>query len=231
MYLNGVINMFNCKIKLILVIISLFVHSIAFAEEPLNEELSAEQADEKLAIEQMDEKTCEENVRKAMLEGMQTAVSKYGKAGGIYDDPRIRLPMPEGFKKVEKLAKKFGGKKLTNSFIKTLNSTTEKTLEKSIPIVTDYINTMPIENSKQLGCGASEATGEYFAAQPKPDMIEKMIPVINTVSEQQGMMKSLKKLLDKVKLIKLIYKIKTKIDKAIIKLVINLLAQSMKQKT
>jgi hypothetical protein len=205
--------MSNQKVKFFLFITWLFVHNAA------------------IATEQMDAKSSDQNVRNVMLEGMHAAVAKYGKEGGLYNDPRFRLPMPDGFQKVEKMVRRFGGDKLADSFIHTLNKTAEKTLQRGSPIIMEYINTMPIENSQELASGSNDAISDYFVTQSQTDMVSKIIPVLNEVSEQQGLVKSLTNLLDKVRMVKLIHKVKVKMDKAILKAVIDVVAYSMKVKT
>ena len=170
-------------------------------------------------------------VRKVMLDGVEFAIAKYGKEGGFYNDPRVRLPMPEGFSTVEKMVRRFGGNKLADLFIYTLNKTAEKALVSSGPVLKEYIRTMPIENSQGLvSSGSNQAIGDYFAKQSQSEIPGKILPVIQQASETHGLLNSLRQLLEKVRLVRMIHKLRVKMDKAIFKAVFDVVVLNMKLK-
>lgn len=181
-----------------------------------------------LADETGQQQHSEEHVRQTMLDGVAAATARYGKEGGLYNDPRLRLPMPSSLRKAEKIVRRLGGDGIADQFILTLNRTAEKTLESSAPLLSEHISTMPIENSEQLVDGSNDAIGDYFAASSHHGLIDRIFPVMQTVYEQQGTIHTLRQLLKSARLVRAIHKIKSQMDEYLFKAVIGLVVYSIK---
>ena len=175
-----------------------------------------------------DQPSNETMVRGVMISGIQYAVEQYGAEGGLYNDPRFRLPMPDELRNVEKVLRMLGGKKLANRFVYLLNKTAESTLRESEPVLMEYIKTMPIANSDQLASGSYTEIADYFASNGTTDLAEKIIPILGKVSEQEGLVSTLKKMLDKARLSGTFNKLNGKVDESIINAVMAVVVYGMK---
>jgi len=82
----------------------------------------------------------EEAIRWVMMEGAQSMIDTLGQENGFYKDPKYRIPMPEQYRKLEKVLRRIGGAKYADAFLLSLNRTAENAVAEGGPLISSAID-------------------------------------------------------------------------------------------
>jgi hypothetical protein len=170
----------------------------------------------------------DEAIRWVMVEGAQSMIDRLGQENGLYSDPRYRIPMPEQYRKMEKVLRRVGGAKYADAFLLALNRTAEQAIAEGGPLIIDTINTMPIEDRQSLINGSSGSIGNYFNSKAATILLSQFSPLIAKHADKVGLLDTMDEMLERARFVKTIHKFKTKIDRLILEHVVLLISAAIK---
>lgn len=136
-------------------------------------------------------------LREALAQGTRQAVARLGREGGYLNDPRVRIPMPEGLQQVEKALRAVQQDKYADQFVATLNHAAERAAPEAAAIFADSLSRMTPEDARGILTGADDAATRYFRRTSEAQLKEKFLPVIQRATDQAGVTSAYKSLLRK----------------------------------
>src|SRR5438132_232859 len=74
-------------------------------------------------------------LKEALSKGVERAVAALGKDDGFLKDVGVKIPMPEGLRKIEHGLRSVGQEKLTDEFITTMNRAAEKAVPEAATVL------------------------------------------------------------------------------------------------
>jgi hypothetical protein len=170
----------------------------------------------------------DEAIRWVMVQGAQSMIDRLGQENGLYSDPRYRIPMPEQYRKMEKVLRRVGGAKYADAFLLALNRTAEQAIAEGGPLIIDTINTMPIEDRQSLINGSSGSIGNYFNSKAATILLSQFSPLIAKHADKVGLLDTMDEMLEKARFVKAIHEAKTKLDRMILEHVVLLITAAIK---
>jgi len=170
----------------------------------------------------------EEAIRWVMMEGAQSMIDTLGQENGFYKDPKYRIPMPEQYRKLEKVLRRIGGAKYADAFLLSLNKTAENSIAEGGPLITNMISEMPVENRNSLINGSNGPIGNYFHGKAATVLLGQFSPIIAKHADKAGLISSMKVMLEKARFVKALHKAKVKLDRMILEHAINLITIAIK---
>jgi hypothetical protein len=101
-------------------------------------------------------------LKEALRIGTENAVQKVSQVGGYYNNPRIRIPLPESVQKVEKVLRLAGLGPQVDAFEKSMNRAAERAAPEAKSLFWDGIKTMTFSDAKRILNGRENEATLYF---------------------------------------------------------------------
>ncbi len=136
-------------------------------------------------------------LKEALAKGAQQAIAKLGKTDGFLKNAEVAIPMPESLKKVDKLLRKLGQGKKADEFVATLNHAAEQAVPEAATLFADAISQMTVQDAQTILKGPDNAATEYFRKTSGVKLAERFKPLVEAATDQAGVTRSYKELLDK----------------------------------
>src|SRR6185436_3564537 len=86
--------------------------------------------------------------------------------------------------------------KYADEFVTTMNRAAEAAVPEALPIFTDALQSMTIEDAKKLVTGGSDSATQFFKAKGEKRIQDKMMPIVKQATEKTGVTAAYKKLLE-----------------------------------
>jgi uncharacterized protein YaaQ len=137
-----------------------------------------------------------EGLKQALGKGVQTAVTNLAKPGGFLDNPKVKIPMPEKLQTIEKGLRALKQDKYADEFVATMNRAAESAVPEALPIFTEALKSMTIDDAKKLVSGGNDSATQFFKGKGEKQVQDKMLPIIKQATEKTGVTASYKKLVD-----------------------------------
>jgi hypothetical protein len=137
-----------------------------------------------------------DGLKQALGKGVQTAITNLARPGGFLSNAQVRIPMPEKLHSVEKALRAMKQDKYADEFVATMNHAAEQAVPQALPIFTEALKSMNVDDAKKLLSGGNDSATQFFKGKGEKQIQEKMLPVIKEATEKTGVTSSYKKLLD-----------------------------------
>lgn len=118
--------------------------------------------------------------------GVDRALAELGKADGFFANAGFKIPLPAELAKGEKTLRKLGQDKLADDLILALNRAAEKSVAETAPIFKDAITAMTLADARAILAGPKDAATTYFRKATETQLRAKMLPIVQTATEANG---------------------------------------------
>jgi hypothetical protein len=137
-----------------------------------------------------------QGLKEALGNGVQAAITNLSRPGGFLDNPKVKIPMPEKLQSVEKTLRAMKQDRYADEFVTTMNHAAEAAVPEAMPIFTDALKNMTIDDARKLLTSGNDSATQFFKDKGEKRIQEKMMPVIKQATEKTGVTAAYKKLLD-----------------------------------
>ena len=117
-------------------------------------------------------------LKEALTRGAEVAIGQLGKKDGFLGDKRVRIPLPESARTVEKAMRTFGMKKQADELIETMNRAAEMAVVEAKPILTNAVKSMSFDDARGILSGGDDAATQYFRRTTSSDIAAKFLPIV-----------------------------------------------------
>jgi len=118
-------------------------------------------------------------LKEALTIGGKNAGSLASKVDGYYKNPAIKIPFPKEAKDMESTLRNVGLGKEVDEFVMSLNRAAEDAAKESVPIFTDAIKTITINDGLSILRGSDRAATDYLKSKTENQLKIKFKPVID----------------------------------------------------
>jgi hypothetical protein len=125
-----------------------------------------------------------EGLKEALVKGITSGANQASAVDGYFGNPRITIPFPPDVKKVEDKLRQVGLGKEVDKFVLTLNRGAEAAAKEAIPIFTDAIKAMTIEDAWAVLNGNEDAATQYLLRTTREPLRTKFKPVIQSALQK-----------------------------------------------
>lgn len=136
-------------------------------------------------------------LKEALEKGTRFAVDTLGKDGGFLDNSKVRIPMPDKLKWVDKSLRKFGQDKLADEFVASMNHAAEQAVPEAAAVFGDAIKAMSLEDAKSILKGPDDAATQYFRKTTESTLKEKIRPIVTQTTDKAGVTSNYKRMMSK----------------------------------
>ena len=129
--------------------------------------------------------TIANGLKEALKKGVSFATDSLGKKNGYLNNSLVKIPLPKNLAKAEKLVRKFGGNKVADNLINSMNAAASKAAPKTVEIFMNAINKMTLNDAKNILAGGKDAATQYFKKHTTGSL-EKMIDQIVKITMKEN---------------------------------------------
>jgi hypothetical protein len=135
-----------------------------------------------------------EALKQALGKGVSSAITNLAKPDGFLANPKVKIPMPEKLQSVEKTLRALKQDQYADGFVTTMNRAAEAAVPEALPIFTDALKSMTIDDAKKLVSGTNDSATQFFKTKGEKQIQEKMSPIVKQATEKAGVTAAYKKL-------------------------------------
>ncbi len=126
-------------------------------------------------------------VRAALEKGAEVAVGKLGVTDGFLANPKVKIPLPDGLKQAEKVARVMGQGKQFDDLMVAINRAAEAAVPQARPMLTAAIKSMTVSDAKGILAGGDDSVTRFFRDRTQTQLFDKFLPTVRQSTEKLGL--------------------------------------------
>lgn len=148
----------------------------------------------KLGGESLSEEEIAKGLKEALQVGTAKAVEEVSRVNGYFNNPKIRIPLPESVRKTEKLIRAAGFGQKVDEFELSMNRAAERAAPEAKALFWDAIKTLSFSDAKKILNGRENEATLYFQEKTSPRLKEIAKPVVRDAMGEVGVTRSYQEL-------------------------------------
>lgn len=122
-------------------------------------------------------------LKDALIQAAGSAVGKLGVTDGFFANPKVKIPLPDSLKKVEKGMRMFGMGKQADELTLRMNRAAEAAVPEAKALLIDSVKKMSVQDAKDILTGGDDAATQYFKKTTSAPLAEKFLPIVKKATE------------------------------------------------
>jgi hypothetical protein len=140
-------------------------------------------------------------LKQALEVGTSNAVKTVSQTNGYFNNPKIRIPLPEDVKRVEKILRATGFGSQVDKFELSMNRAAERAAPEAKAIFWDAIKQMSFADARQILDGPDDAATQYFQDKTASRLQKVFKPITHQAMSEVGVTRYYQSIDDKIKTI------------------------------
>jgi hypothetical protein len=136
-----------------------------------------------LGLSDISDKDATGGLKDALVQAAGSAVGKLGVTDGFFGNPRVKIPLPDSMKKVEKGMRMLGMGKQADDLTLKMNRAAEAAVPEAKTLLVDAVKKMSVEDAKNILTGGDDAATQYFKKTTSGPLTEKFLPIVKKATE------------------------------------------------
>ncbi len=136
-------------------------------------------------------------LKQALAQGTQTAISQLGRSDGFWKDAATRIPLPASIARFESPIRALGYGSKLDKFHLTLNRAAEQAVPQVAEIFAGSITQMTVADAQSILTGPKDAATQFFRRTSSAQLIERILPIVQSSTASVGVTQKYKALVDK----------------------------------
>jgi hypothetical protein len=135
-------------------------------------------------------------LKAALDKGVRAAIQDLGRKNGFLGNDRVRIPLPDGLKKMESTMRFLGQGRRVDEFVGSMNNAAEKAVPEAIDIFVDSLGQMTFTDARNiLFSGQDDAATQFFRRTSEERLRVKFRPIVEEFTEQVGVTRQYKSMI------------------------------------
>lgn len=141
-------------------------------------------------------------LKEALRIGTENSVKQTGQVDGFFNNPAIKILLPNEMKKFEKVLRQLGFEKQVDQFILSLNRAAERAAPAAKEIFWSAIKEMTFDDAIAIFKEGDTAATDYFKNKTSEKLKTAFTPAVSQATDEVNVTRSYKELTSEVKSIK-----------------------------
>ena len=137
-------------------------------------------------------------LKEALEIGTDNAVKMVSRKNGYYDNPEIRIPLPESVRKVETVLRGVGFGSQVDAFDLSMNRAAEQAAPEAKALFVETIKQMSFADARKILEGEDNAATLYFKEKTEKQLSQTFKPIVHSSMSEVGVTRSYQDLNTKV---------------------------------
>jgi hypothetical protein len=117
-------------------------------------------------------------LKDALLQGAGKAVQQLGAPKGFLSNAKVRIPLPRTLQKAEKALRFAGMGPQADELVASMNTAAELAVNESLPVLTEAVKRMSVQDAKGILTGGDTAATEYFRKATSSTLAARFAPIV-----------------------------------------------------
>ena len=135
-------------------------------------------------IEAVSSQDAASGLREALATGAQYAVDSLGKQDGFLGNAKVKIPLPESARKVEKVLRQLGMAKQADELILAMNRAAEAAVPEARALLVDAVRKMSVQDAKAILTGGQDSATQFFKRTSSEQLRVKFLPIVRKATEK-----------------------------------------------
>jgi hypothetical protein len=123
-------------------------------------------------------------LKKALDQGIDQAVGKLGMAGGFFDNPAVKIPLPPKLAKAEGAMRMLGMGSQADELVVAMNRAAESAVPEGKALLKQALRQMTVADAKQILTGGADAATQYFKRATYGPLQIKFAPIVDRATRK-----------------------------------------------
>lgn len=128
-------------------------------------------------------------LRAALEKGAQAAVSALGVEGGFLNNPQVRIPLPDGLRKIESVLRGLGKGAELDALIHGMNRAAEQAVPQARAMLAQAIKSMSVQDAKSILSGGDDSVTRFFREKTYEPLTSRFLPIVTATVSRIGLTK------------------------------------------
>jgi hypothetical protein len=126
-------------------------------------------------------------LKEALIKGSDSAVSSLGRRNGFFDNPRVKIPLPESLRRAEGLMRTLGMGKYADELVLTMNRAAEQAVPEAKTLLIDAVKKMTVSDAKAILTGGDDSATQYFRRKTSAQLHDRFLPIVKKETARLGL--------------------------------------------
>lgn len=123
-------------------------------------------------------------LKKALDQGINSAVSKLGVTDGFLKNPTVKIPLPPALAKAESMLRMLGMGAQADQLVDTMNHAAEAAVPESKVLLKQALKQMSVADAKAILTGGDDAATQYFKRVTYTPLQAKFKPIVTKSTQK-----------------------------------------------
>ncbi len=128
-------------------------------------------------------------LRSALETGSVAAISKLGADGGFMNNPQVRIPLPDGLRKIESVLRAMGRGADLDALQASMNRAAELAVPQAKAMVSSAVKAMTVDDAKGILSGGEDSVTQFFKSKTLSALTERFLPIVTATVSKIGLAK------------------------------------------
>jgi hypothetical protein len=133
-------------------------------------------------------------LKEALQIGTQNAVALAGRSNGYFNNPALKILMPQQLQTLEATMRMAGYGPQVDAFVLSMNQAAERAAPAAAQIFTDALSAMTFEDVRSILAGGDTAATDYFKAKTSNQLVAAFRPIVEQTMNEVGAVRRYKEL-------------------------------------
>ena len=117
-------------------------------------------------------------LKAALSQGVDKAVAQLGANGGFLNNPKVTIPLPSTFEKVDNALRMVGMSGDADALKATMNHAAEQAMTSATPVLKKALRSMTLTDAKSVLTGSDDAATSYFRRASGDELKATFKPIV-----------------------------------------------------
>jgi hypothetical protein len=123
-------------------------------------------------------------LQEALVKGSHAAVERLGVENGFFGNERVKIPLPDSFRRAERLMRSVGLGKHADELVLRMNRAAEAAVPEAKALLVNAVKTMSVQDAKGILTGGDDAATQYFKRTTSDPLSQKFLPIVKKSMEK-----------------------------------------------
>jgi len=123
-----------------------------------------------------------QGLKEALSQGAGKAVEQLGTTDGFLGDAKVKIPLPDSLKRVERTMRMVGMGRQADELITSMNRAAEMAVKEAKPLLVDAVKRMSVQDAKGILTGGDDAATQYFRRTTSDALTQKFLPIVKQMT-------------------------------------------------
>ncbi len=136
-------------------------------------------------------------LKEALATGAERAIARIGRTDGFWQEPKIRIPLPESLGKAEKMLRRLGQGGKVDEFQLSLNRAAEQAVPEAAGIFGKAIRNLTLADAGRILHGPPDAATVFLRGETANALSASLRPIVSRATDASGVTRRYKDLASK----------------------------------